>query len=214
MNLKFFDALRIGHPEVNDAGLERLVLEILAKALNEKEVVVMKSYYGITMFPKSLVAIGIGLRLSSEKTRQIRVGAERKMWHPDNRGDLTAALAVYPWSPINEKEAQALLLKNKALENRVHELEAYIAHTNGLNFAKDRDILSSFGQSIDDLKLTTRTANCLKGGIFPIYYITDLIQRTEDDLLCIPGLGRKALNEMKVVLAARGLELGTILKCT
>jgi DNA-directed RNA polymerase subunit alpha len=59
---------------------------------------------------------------------------------------------------------------------------------------------------VDDLELTVRSANCLKAE--NIYYIGDLIQRTENELLKTPNLGRKSLNEIKDVLAARGLSLG------
>ncbi len=61
-------------------------------------------------------------------------------------------------------------------------------------------------QSIDDLELTVRSANCLKAE--NIYYIGDLVQRTEGDLLKTPNLGKKSLNEIKDVLAQRGLSLG------
>ncbi len=56
---------------------------------------------------------------------------------------------------------------------------------------------------VDDLELTVRSANCLKAE--NIYYIGDLIQRTETELLKTPNLGRKSLNEIKEVLASRGL---------
>jgi len=59
---------------------------------------------------------------------------------------------------------------------------------------------------VDDLELTVRSANCLKAE--SIYYIGDLIQRTETELLKTPNLGRKSLNEIKDVLASRGLSLG------
>ncbi len=59
---------------------------------------------------------------------------------------------------------------------------------------------------VDELELTVRSANCLKAE--NIYYIGDLIQRTETELLKTPNLGRKSLNEIKEVLAARGLTLG------
>ncbi len=59
---------------------------------------------------------------------------------------------------------------------------------------------------LDDLELTVRSANCLKAE--NIYYIGDLIQRTENELLKTPNLGRKSLNEIKEVLSARGLTLG------
>ncbi len=59
---------------------------------------------------------------------------------------------------------------------------------------------------VDDLELTVRSANCLKAE--HIYYIGDLIQRTEVELLKTPNLGKKSLTEIKDVLATHGLSLG------
>jgi len=59
---------------------------------------------------------------------------------------------------------------------------------------------------VDDLELTVRSANCLKAE--NIYYIGDLIQRTEVELLKTPNLGKKSLTEIKDVLATKGLSLG------
>lgn len=61
-------------------------------------------------------------------------------------------------------------------------------------------------RSVDDLELTVRSANCLKAE--NIFYIGDLILRTEAELLKTPNLGKKSLNEIKDVLASRGLSLG------
>jgi DNA-directed RNA polymerase subunit alpha len=59
---------------------------------------------------------------------------------------------------------------------------------------------------VDDLELTVRSANCLKAE--NIFYIGDLIQRTEFELLKTPNLGKKSLTEIKDVLAQHGLSLG------
>lgn len=59
---------------------------------------------------------------------------------------------------------------------------------------------------VDDLELTVRAANCLKAE--NIYYIGDLVQRSEYDLLKTPNLGKKSLLEIKSVLAQRGFSLG------
>ncbi len=59
---------------------------------------------------------------------------------------------------------------------------------------------------VDDLELTVRSANCLKAE--NIYYIGDLVQKTEVELLKTPNLGKKSLTEIKDVLASRGLSLG------
>ena len=61
-------------------------------------------------------------------------------------------------------------------------------------------------RSVDDLELTVRSANCLKAE--SIYYIGDLVQRTEVELLKTPNLGKKSLTEIKDVLASRELSLG------
>ena len=62
---------------------------------------------------------------------------------------------------------------------------------------------------VDDLELTVRAANCLKAE--NIYYIGDLVQRSESDLLKTPNLGKKSLLEIKSVLVQRGLSLGMAL---
>ncbi len=59
---------------------------------------------------------------------------------------------------------------------------------------------------VDDLELTVRSANCLKAE--NIYYIGDLVQHTETELLKTPNLGKKSLTEIKDVLAQRGFTLG------
>lgn len=62
-------------------------------------------------------------------------------------------------------------------------------------------------RSVDDLELTVRSANCLKAE--SLYYIGELIQKTEVELLKTPNLGKKSLTEIKDVLAQHGLSLGT-----
>lgn len=59
---------------------------------------------------------------------------------------------------------------------------------------------------VDDLELTVRSANCLKAE--SIYYVGDLLQRTEVELLKTPNLGKKSLTEIKDILASKGLALG------
>ena len=73
-----------------------------------------------------------------------------------------------------------------------------------LNYSSDIDPILL--RSIDDLELTVRSANCLKAE--SIYFIGDLIQRTEVELLKTPNLGKKSLTEIKEVLESHGLTLG------
>ncbi|BAP54585.1 DNA-directed RNA polymerase subunit alpha [Thioploca ingrica] len=72
--------------------------------------------------------------------------------------------------------------------------------------AEKNDIDPILLRPVDELELTVRSANCLKAE--SIYYIGDLIQKTENELLKTPNLGKKSLTEIKDVLASRGLSLG------
>lgn len=63
---------------------------------------------------------------------------------------------------------------------------------------------------VDDLELTVRSANCLKSE--NIFYIGDLVQKTEAELLKAPNLGKKSLNEIKDVLSSHSLSLGMVIK--
>lgn len=60
--------------------------------------------------------------------------------------------------------------------------------------------------SVDELELPARATNCLKAE--DIFYIGDLIQKTEVELLKTPNLGKKSLTEIKEVLEKKGLSLG------
>jgi DNA-directed RNA polymerase subunit alpha len=73
--------------------------------------------------------------------------------------------------------------------------------------AQEPEIDPILMRPVDDLELTVRSANCLKAE--NIYYIGDLVQRTESELLKTPNLGKKSLTEIKDVLASRSLSLGT-----
>lgn len=71
---------------------------------------------------------------------------------------------------------------------------------------RSQDIDPILLRPVDDLELTVRAANCLKAE--NIYYIGDLVIRSEADLLKTPNLGKKSLMEIKNVLSSRGLSLG------
>ncbi|ALB02291.1 DNA-directed RNA polymerase subunit alpha [Francisella persica ATCC VR-331] len=59
---------------------------------------------------------------------------------------------------------------------------------------------------IDDLELTVRSSNCLRAE--NIKYLGDLVQYTESQLMKIPNLGKKSLNEIKQILIDNNLSLG------
>lgn len=75
---------------------------------------------------------------------------------------------------------------------------------------KEPEIDPELLRPVDDLELTVRSANCLKAE--QVYYIGDLVQKTETELLKTPNLGKKSLTEIKDILGSRGFTLGTKLE--
>lgn len=61
-------------------------------------------------------------------------------------------------------------------------------------------------KKVDELELSVRSANCLKNE--NIFYLGDLVQRTEADMLRTPNFGRKSLNEIKALLTSMDLSFG------
>lgn len=61
-------------------------------------------------------------------------------------------------------------------------------------------------KSVDELELSVRAHNCLKNA--EIKNISDLVQRTEYEMLRTKNFGRKSLNEIKEILGTMGLSFG------
>ena len=116
--------------------------------------------------------------------------------HIDTSGVITPEGAV--------RQSAAILIEQlsvfAALQNTVD--PAALAAANNAAPQFDPILL----RPVDELELTVRSANCLKAEA--IQYIGDLVRRTEQDWLKTPNLGRTSLDEIKKVLAARGLTLG------
>ena len=61
-------------------------------------------------------------------------------------------------------------------------------------------------RNVDELELSVRASNCLKTA--NIRTISDLVQKTEAELLKTKNFGKKSLNEIKTILGEMGLSLG------
>lgn len=61
-------------------------------------------------------------------------------------------------------------------------------------------------KTVDELELSVRAANCLKNA--NIKTISELVQKTEHEMLKTKNFGRKSLNEIKAILTTMGLHLG------
>ena len=108
---------------------------------------------------------------------------------------------------MTDKAAEQEEILNESNENIEAQNEQVEAHTEEEEQEEDEEEVDPILlRPVDDLELTVRSANCLKAE--NLYYIGDLIQRTEVDLLKTPNLGKKSLTEIKDVLASKGLSLG------
>lgn len=75
---------------------------------------------------------------------------------------------------------------------------------------KEEEINRNLLRSVDELELSVRAYNCLKNA--NIKTISELVQKTESEMLKTKNFGRKSLNEIKEILAEMGLTLGMKLK--
>lgn len=110
----------------------------------------------------------------------------------ETNGTIDPEEAVRTCATILQHQLEAFVELRKPEEPKVEE--------------KSEELNPLLLRPVDDLELTVRSANCLKGE--NVFYIGDLVQRDESSLLRTPNLGKKSLNEIKTVLASRGLSLG------
>jgi len=75
-----------------------------------------------------------------------------------------------------------------------------------LQSSKEPQFNKNLLKKVDELELSVRSANCLKND--NIFYIGDLVQKTEGEMLRTPNFGRKSLDEIKEVLVSMGLNMG------
>lgn len=100
-------------------------------------------------------------------------------------------------------QAGAILRDHFAHFVNFEDVPSYESKDEKSEFPLDKNLL----RKVDELELSVRSANCLKNE--NIFYIGDLIQRSEADMLRTPNFGRKSLNEIKALLADMGLSFGT-----
>jgi len=121
-----------------------------------------------------------------------RTDLDKLVINIETNGTLDPEEAIRTSATILQHQLEAFVELRKSEEPKVEE--------------KDNEINPLLLRPVDDLELTVRSANCLKGE--NIFFIGDLVQRDEVGLLKTPNLGKKSLNEIKTVLATRGLSLG------
>jgi len=169
-----------------------------------------RGYQVVESDPENTETIGVGiLRLDASYSPVRRVSYTVENARVEQRTDLDKlVMEIETNGAIDPEDAvrRAATILHEQISVFVRLEESAQSDTQILEEKIDPVLL----RSVDDLELTVRSANCLKAE--NIYYIGDLIQRTEVELLKTPNLGKKSLTEIKDVLATRGLSLGVKLE--
>lgn len=110
-----------------------------------------------------------------------------------------------------KKEVDGVCTRKTALLKQVADLVKLEGDRERTASPRDVDArtLPILSRPVDDLELNTWPSNCLKA--IDIYYIGDLVCKTEDELRHVPNFGRKSLNYVNDALATHGLTLGMAL---
>ncbi len=179
------------------ADAQRIIEEVLC-TLTEREVQMLHKRFGLgTEKLMPLEEIGQEFGVTGERIRQIEAKSFRKLRHPSRSDRLRPFISNFgDWVEI----ANSLQKKVDSLSQEKERL---------LQRGDFQVEIATLLRSIDNLELTVRAYSCLKWE--NIYLIGELVQQTEYELSKVPNLGRKSINEIKEVLASRGLTLGMTL---
>lgn len=79
-------------------------------------------------------------------------------------------------------------------------------HEDFFNFEHSKKSNMLLSKTVDSMNLSFRSQNCLE--LANVFYIGDLIQKTDNELLSIPHFGKKCLNEIKEKLSYIKLKNG------
>lgn len=123
----------------------------------------------------------------------------------ENRTDLDKLTIELQTNGTLDPE-EAIRISASILQRQLHAFVDMKFEESNLDNKVRNDFDPVLLRSVDDLELTVRSANCLKAE--NIHYIGDLVQKSENELLKTPNLGKKSLTEIKDVLASRSLSLG------
>lgn len=188
-----------------------LIREALA-TLNERASRIIVQHYGLDGGPeKTIMEIAKGLDLSSTRIRHIEAQAFHKLRRSSGAEALRGIFSNFG----RAIESNASLKKdNEKLSKEVSSIWSFVEKLRAKVEAGGTwpDAAEALGtslilfQSVDALELTVRSAVYLKAE--NIFYVGQLVMRTEKELLCSPNLGRKSLYEIKEVLALHDLMLG------
>ena len=189
-------------PEEEEKLVKRLSNILNQNLLTEREVRIVKMRFGIRESRRTLKEVGRVLNVSAQRIRQIQIEALQKL---HRFGKLIGRIKdVDYFSDLTSEQVEMLL--------RVWNPGVFVENNRPSARAKkkqEQDLSSVLARRVDSLELSTRSKNALKDD--DIYYLDELVEKTEVELSKVPNLGKKSLVEIRTVLIAMDLELGQFL---
>lgn len=182
-------------------------IEEQINTLRENEQEVIRLRFGLGAQRLTLEQVAQKKGVTQQRVRQIEAKALRKLRHPSRSNELRPF--ILPISEIRKELDKLLEEWKKAKEGMVALRLSQVISTdeigNSINILPQLPVLNSesalfklFLRKIDDLELSTRTYNALKGT--GIYNVGQLVQLTEKEILRLKNFGYKSLNEIKFTL--------------
>ncbi len=113
------------------------------------------------------------------------------------------SLVIEVWTNASVMPQEALILAAQILIKHFEKFLTLDEKTVDINIEKEDEVIEESGfenLTIEDLDLSVRSYNCLKRA--GIQTVSELIDKTEEDMMKFKNLGKKSLKEIKDKLAA------------
>ena len=193
----FFERVGLVIPNLSE-DIEKVIAEWINNSLPPRTAEIVTSFYGISCEEKTLVQLGFDFGVSRERVSQVRNKGIRQLKYHKRLQTINIMLEELSWSK-KDPEIQSLRKRVMSCEEEISRLKDEVFSLTAITQPEENT------KPVDFLDLTVRTSNCLKAE--NINTIGDLLKMRDVDLISIPNLGRKGVNEIRDVLASRGLYL-------
>lgn len=184
-------------PIILDIAEEEILIDIMKKALTEREYTVISNRFGFDdNNPKSLNEIADINTTTPESIRRIEIKALKKLRQPK---------WLKSFIPNYELRIQAIR-EHEAIINADIKLTKQEEEIKNSKLAKNNKAINELlNMELYELKLSVRAYNCLRRGGFTT--IGDLAKATIYDLMKVRNLGRKSLEEVINKLKEYGITI-------
>ena len=118
-------------------------------------------------------------------------------------------LILEVWTDGSVSPEDAVAYSAKIIKDQISvfiNFDEHLSDEGGLCPTDSGEFNENLFKSIDDLELSVRATNCLRGA--NIALVGELVQRSENEMLKTKNFGKKSLDEIKNVLVEMGLDFG------